>query len=129
MNATSAPHPRLDASPPARPCLECGGAMAHGAAPASFCATACRKAWNNRRAIRGAELYDLVMALRFDRALATRLHLWRIVCRMASAFRREDHQQRDGRRSWAPPAQVIDRRPYLAATVVARGVAGGRKAA
>lgn len=118
---------RLDASTdasvtPERPglghpcaCLECGGPYTPRQADAEFCGQPCRKAWNNRRLVRGAELYDLVMALRWDRAVASTLHVFTALSRMAAGFRREDLNQRDGRRSWSPPARIIARRPYLRA--------------
>lgn len=94
-------------------CLECGSPYTPRQADAEFCSPPCRKAWNNRRLVRGAELYDLVMALRWDRAVATGLHVFTVLSRMAAGFRREDLEQRGGRRSWAPPARIIARRPYL----------------
>lgn len=94
-------------------------------ADAEFCGQACRKAWNNRRLVRGAELYDLVMALRWDRAAATGLHVFTALSRMAAGFRREDLDQRAGRRSWSPPARVIARRPYLRAERLKQQPDGG----
>lgn len=94
-------------------CLECGGPYTPRQADAEFCGPVCRKAWNNRRLVRGAELYDLVMALRWDRAVASTLHVFTALSRMAAGFRREDVEQRGGRRSWAPPARIIARKPYL----------------
>lgn len=116
---------RLDASPQAagdgldpslghpRTCLWCGGAYVSPVAESEFCATPCRKSFNNLRAMRGAELYDLFMALRHDRAVATAFKAWRLLNRLASGFRAEDRAQRAGRRSWRHPAEIIARRPYL----------------
>ena len=104
-----------------RICIECGCPFLPVRAHGEFCEAACRKAFNNRRLVRGAELYDLFMALRYDRGVAKTLKVWRLICRMASAFRAEDVAQRDGRRSWADPAEIIARRPYLEATVIVRG--------
>lgn len=103
-----------------RTCLECGGALIP-ASPieAEFCASACRMAFNNRRAKRGAELYDLFMALRHDRAVATAFKVWRLLNRLAAGFRAEDVAERDGRRSWRSPAAILARRPYLAAERIA----------
>jgi len=99
------------------PCLECGGPMDGRHARAEFCGPPCRKAWNNRRMVRGAELYDLFMAHRFDRARATELGLLGVVNRMASYFRDDDKAARDGRRSWRRPEAVLESRPGLRATV------------
>lgn len=118
---------RLDASPRERPafghphtCLECGGSFVPRGVNVEFCSRPCRKAWNNRRLVRGAELYDLFMALRWDRAVASGLHVFTALSRMAAAFRAEDVRARAGRRSWASPRQIIERRPYLRAQRLAQ---------
>lgn len=111
--------PRLKAHQ--RTCLECGDGfsplMAHG----EFCSGSCRKAWNNRRMARGAELYDLFMALRFDRPMAQALGLWAILCRAAALYRKQDDDERAGRRSWAQPQDVLARKPYLKAVAIVAG--------
>lgn len=103
------------------PCLECGTPFTPRQADAEFCAPACRKTWNNRRLLRGAELYDLFMALRWDRRIATGLHVFTLLSRLAAIYRREDLDERDGRRSWASAARIIARRPYLRAARLAEG--------
>ena len=42
-------------------CIECGGSFQPRQYSADFCGAPCRQAFNNRRARRGAILYDLVM--------------------------------------------------------------------
>ena len=98
-----------------RDCLECGRPFAAAVSGAEFCGPACRMVFNDRRAKRGAELYDLFMALRHDRATATLFKVWRLLNRLAAIFRDEDRLERDGRRSWRPPSAIIERRPYLKA--------------
>lgn len=98
-----------------RCCLWCGAPIASLVAEAEFCGTPCRKAFNNLRAMRGAEFYDLFMALRHDRAVATRFKVWRLLNRLAAIFRAEDKAERAGRMSWRSPATILARRPYLAA--------------
>jgi len=51
-------------------CRECGVAFETTRTDAYFCATACRKTWNNRRATRGAQLYDAAMQWRTERGEA-----------------------------------------------------------
>jgi hypothetical protein len=46
-------------------CDECAEEFTSKKREARFCCTACRKTYNNRRAVRGAELYDLMMACRY----------------------------------------------------------------
>lgn len=103
------------ASAQVRTCLECGAPYASSVATAEFCCSACRSRWNNRRLVRGSELYDLVMALRWDRPLAKALHAFTLLSRAAAAFRAEDVDERSGRRSWSPPDRIVGRRPYLRA--------------
>lgn len=99
-----------------RACLECGDALftLHG----DFCCDAHRKAWNNRRLIRGAEFYDLFMCLRWDRAVASKLKVWTLICRLASRYRAEDRAERDGRPSWKPPQVIRERHVPDSAVVV-----------
>lgn len=107
-------------------CNECGAAYHAKRRDASdFCSAKCRAAFNNRRAMRGAEMYDLVMALRNDRELATKLGVWKIICRIAAEHRADDVASRGGRKSWRNPKEVIARRPYL--TVSAISVATKKK--
>jgi hypothetical protein len=72
-----------------------------------FCSHACGTTWNNRRKTRGAEAYDIVMSMRFDRPNAKMLKAWTLLCRMASQWNHED--QEAGRRSFGTLAEVMDR--------------------
>lgn len=85
---------------------------------ATFCTPACRVAFNNRRAVRGAELYDLFMSLRYDREKATALGVWAFVCKLAQSFKEEDDRfavasGRSGFKSWSNPTTVMARKPWL----------------
>lgn len=130
---------RLDATPPgageaiappigdngapagfAKVCLECGDDFEALKPFGAFCCPAHRRDWNNRRQTRGAELYDLFMALRFQRGLAQALALWKLVCRLAAAYRDEDWRDRAGRLSWRSPRDVVAERPWLNATTLTR---------
>lgn len=103
-----------------RCCPECGTEFRSGKQWAEFCATDCRKEFNNRRLTRGVALYDLFMVMRYDRPAAKLYAVWKLLCRMAQAFRDEDLEQRAGRKSWREPRAVLERHAYLQATVVAR---------
>jgi hypothetical protein len=81
-------------------CAECGSEFGSDRAHAEFCGTSCRKTYNNRRAVRGAELYDLMMTMRFDRKHATDEQLWSHICALASAYNTSDKNLRGGRRSY-----------------------------
>jgi hypothetical protein len=79
-----------------RTCRECGDLFLALKSHAAFCSTKCRKTWNNRRATRGAQLYDAVMAMRYDRKAAAAAGIdWTFVSRMVEMFNAED--QRDYR--------------------------------
>lgn len=97
-------------------CLECGAAFDRAGDHGTFCGAKCRLAWNNRRLQRGAEIYDLLMTLRFERRSAT--GVFTALCRAAAAFRAADHAERAGRASWSNARTIIARRPYLNAAVV-----------
>lgn len=114
------PAPKLRA----RCCLECGSEFTTAVAHGDFCGAACRKAFNNRRMVRGAELYDLFMVLRYERKLATRLKVWKLICRMALGFRDEDRAERDSRKSWRPARKVLERHTYLHATNIGTDCTG-----
>lgn len=86
-------------------CIECNAPLAPrkptGPKP-KFCSKACGKIFNNRRAMRGAEMYDLVMAGRFERA--THAGMWRpTLTLLASHYREKDKSERNGMQSWHTP--------------------------
>lgn len=83
-----------------RQCVECGGEVKRGKRGpiAEFCSNECRQTWKNRRMLRGAILYDLVMDWRFNRA-GTGPEALKLLCKAAATFNQEDKRDRDGRRS------------------------------
>lgn len=108
------------------PCLECGTphGLRQNLKPATFCCAGCRRVWNNRRMVRGAELYDLLMAHRFERAEAQKLGVLPAINRLASIWRQEDKHQRSARRSWRPTREVMLDRPAL--KIMTTGIRAGR---
>ena len=110
-------------TPRVHACLECGSET-H--LKGEFCPTRCRTDFNNRRKARGAELYDLYMAHRFERAAATDLGVFQAINRLASMYRQEDNQRRAGRKSWRRPRAVLEERPYLKAVATYDGTGRGR---
>lgn len=113
--------------PVTRTCQECGMKYKPTRREAMFCRSACKTAFHHRRHKRGAEIYDLMMTMRYDRERAAELGVWATLCRMAQGFQEEDARDRSGRRSWDDPARVISRKPYLNAIVVNRNSAGARR--
>lgn len=101
-------------------CDECGDAYEALSPSSDFCSAMCRTAFNNRRRVRGAEMYDLVMALRYERGISKLLGVWSVLCRMAAAFREEDRAERAGRKSWRGPRGVLQRHPDVVAQIVRR---------
>lgn len=94
-------------------CLECGEPFQRGPRLAEFCGRKCVRTWNNRRMVRGAELYDLIMVTRFDRKAATKFKVWRAINRLASLYRDDDKTRRGGRRSWRRLRAFIEGKPFL----------------
>lgn len=105
-----------------RDCLECG---TDHVCKGGFCSTSCRHDFNNRRKARGAELYDLYMAHRFERDHAKQLGVFQAINRLASNFREEDKARRAGRRSWRSPRTVLEERPFLKAISTYDGTGRG----
>lgn len=103
---------------PVHTCLECGAPTRPSQ---QFCRAACRRDFHNRRRVRGATLYDLYMASRFDRAAANQAGLWKLMNRLASAWREEDQAKRGGRRSYLGHKAALEKMPWLSATTVVAG--------
>lgn len=87
-----------------RMCQECGSELVipkKAPVPAKrFCSPKCRMEFNNRRRDRGAELYDLMMIMRFERDVGKDEKIWSLICNQASAYRDADKSKRQGRKSW-----------------------------
>lgn len=95
-----------------RCCRECGN---HVSSAREFCAATCRSAFHNRRKRSGADIYDLVMAIRFDREDAQAQGAWSLLCRMAAKFKGQDDAERDGLKSWETVGAVKARHSSLSA--------------
>lgn len=89
------------------PCRECTTLFKRYRASSTFCSAACRRIWNNRRAMRGAELYDLFRAMRNERAIAAEIGLWKDICRLEKTWTEEDDRERPDRRSYIPPQEAV----------------------
>lgn len=84
-----------------RICYETGKALPENAPASSrFINADARQAWNNRRKVRGAQLYDIFMAYRYDRGAAKVLKLFSVMCKLAQTWREEDKSL--GRTSFEP---------------------------
>lgn len=103
-----------------RKCRECGNVLAKPQRAAGrkveFCGRECRATFNNRRAMRGAELYDYYMAMRYQRQ--THGHLLAVMNQIASAWRDMDKAEREGRSSWSSPDPDGDPRALDTARVL-----------
>jgi len=92
-----------------RICRECAEPFMGLKRHAAFCSTGCRKAWNNRRATRGALMYDAVMSMRFDRAAAKEAGVdWTMVCRLAEMFNNEDKVAGPHGKSFRRAAEIVE---------------------
>lgn len=97
-------------------CLECGGSYKRRGHNGTFCGGSCRRVFNNRRALRGAVLYDLTMVARYTddvTGAAAQNALERIEALMRS-WEKEDGQ----RRRWKPARLVFEDTTYLTAVRV-----------
>lgn len=83
-------------------CLECGNEFQPKRDHAAYCSANCRATFNNRRQVRGADLYDLFVGLRNDRALAKEKNVWTEMCRLELKWRQEDEKTRQGRPASVP---------------------------
>lgn len=86
-------------------CRECGIDYTASTARKKFCSVKCEKTFNNRRATRGALLYDLFMASRYERDRAESENLRSVMARLAMRFREEDGD----RKSWLTIAQTLEK--------------------
>ena len=87
-----------------RTCQECGDKYAATKSSSKFCSTGCRKIFNNRRAQRGALMYDAFMGMRYDRKAAKEAGIdYTFMCRIGEMFNAEDK----GRRTYRPASEVI----------------------
>ena len=96
-------------------CRECGIALEGKRKGAVFCTAEHRKAWNNRRMIRGAELYDLFMEKRYNRDTTEAQAAFTVMSNLARAYRDADKILRDGRQSWNA-RETIERLPMTFGT-------------
>jgi hypothetical protein len=101
-------------------CRECGMPLEGKRQGAVFCSPEHRKAFNNRRMIRGAELYDLIMAQNYERELRKPEALMSVISNLARAFRDSDKVLRNGRKSW-------DAKETLARLPLAFGTEGDKR--
>lgn len=94
-----------------RCCRECKTELGSGPngykASAVFCGIPCKAKWNNRRKNRGADIYDLWMAMRYERDEAKRLGVWKEMCRLSEKWHDEDVAA--GIKSYEMPEIVIGR--------------------
>lgn len=81
-------------------CRECGGPILGRRGDAVFCGKPCQLTWHNRRRARGAEFYDLVMAMRYERQEAARQGAFAALAQLASSAWESDKALRPGRKSW-----------------------------
>jgi hypothetical protein len=101
-----------------RECRECGASLAGRHHRTKFCDSGCKEAFNSRRWSRGTEIYDFVMAWRYERE--HQKETLTTVTALLRSYRDEDQKSRDGRKSWFPYEEAMAKLDRLA------GVADGR---
>lgn len=88
------------------PCLECQApitASKRGLAK-RFCSTACKQAFGNRAATRGAAFYHLIRAHRRERSKSKAMNLWTEICRLELYYNDIDA----GKKTYLPPEMVLE---------------------
>ena len=93
-------------------CRECGNEF-ESPRESQFCGTKCRKAFNNRRATRGAVLYDMMMEHRYNRASGDASEVRGAMYALVAEWRAEDREQRAGRTSWLDPRNWLAQNSWL----------------
>lgn len=88
-----------------RTCLECRGGFTARQYSADFCGAECRRTFNNRRATRGAVLYDLLLIQHEDHAAFDKLRLDGRLTAMVEGWRKED-AERGRKRTTKRPSDV-----------------------
>jgi hypothetical protein len=89
-----------------RQCRECGGEFTSRQYNAEFCGAPCRRSFNNRRATRGAILYDLVLIERADPKGFAANKLETRVEELIERWREEDATAKRSR-TWKRPNDVM----------------------
>jgi|VirMetMinimDraft_7_1064189.scaffolds.fasta_scaffold00089_37 hypothetical protein len=114
-----------------RACRECGRPFTatnqgRGSAPI-FCSKPCKKTFANRRMLRGAQLYDMFMLLRYERGVAQLRGIWALTCELARQWRAEDVSERGGRQSWRAYDELhAGLAPLRVVAMQSAGAAAGR---
>lgn len=96
-----------------RECQDCGDKFGTDRGNAKFCSDTCRKAFNNRRMKRGAELYDFYMMIRYERSATMRDGTLQanvakgMMEKLGELYREADKTNRGGRKSWFDIREAI----------------------
>lgn len=101
--------------------MECGERFEPASRKAEFCCDGHRMDYSNRRRSRGAALYDVFMAMRYERGLTKLYGLWTLMCRMSEAWREEDRVERKARKSWQDVKHLHERGEYQRYKYLAKG--------
>lgn len=87
-------------------CMECNGTFDSRQYNASFCGDGCKRTFNNRRAKRGAILYDLLMIEAFDPKAFEANKLKDRRAELLARWHEED-EAANRKRSWKRPNEVM----------------------
>lgn len=93
----------------ARCCNECGASYTPHRCDELFCSTKCRKDWNNRAMVRGAELYHFFMAHRYERDAAKEIGAMGFMTQIAQRWHDQDKTKRAGRKTWYSPKRMAEK--------------------
>jgi len=95
-----------------RICIECRKGFTARQYSADFCGAECRRTFNNRRATRGAALYDLLMIQHEDPAAFDKLRLDGRLTAMVEVWRAQDVKEGRKRSTKRPSDVQVDTLRY-----------------
>jgi hypothetical protein len=110
-----------------RHCRECKTPLAVNSGrgrPKLYCSVNCNKAFDNRRMIYGAVVFDLVATMRFERSKAKRLGVWATLCRVM-----KDYHEAHDHKIWRDIEDVLQDVTHLRFTAKVQDMTGRRKRA
>lgn len=87
-------------------CWETSRSLINSYHGSRFIDTKARVDWNNRRKLRGALVYDLLMAWRYDRPIATALGVFSTICGLLRQWHEEDKTA--DRVGYLPPTMALE---------------------
>jgi hypothetical protein len=91
-------------------CIECGAD--HGRA-SEFCSNKCKQTFHNRRAMRGAIAYDMLMSMRFDRNGDIKMNEMRQLMQTVATEWRQEDIKAGRKKTWSSVKDWLAKNPWV----------------